>query len=112
MFPNEGSRKILDNADDFVTQGTHKVPDTGKPNTIYEKVDTNGNVTNRGFYDSDGRIFSRQDFAGKPYYDKTTGQYLIPHEHNYSYNIYGNYRNKIESTIPLPGGYNNIPTIY
>jgi hypothetical protein len=74
-----------------VTQGTSKGVESGaEPNSVYEQFDSKGNLMKRYFYDDQGRMISRQDFTGKPHYDKVTGQYLDKHQHNYSYDSYGN----------------------
>lgn len=79
-------------------------------NSIYEQLDSHGKVKSRAFYDENGRQFSRQDFEGKPHYIKEAHEKVNPHEHNYSYNKFGQPNG--ENTNPLPSGYTNLPSIW
>lgn len=72
------------------------------PNSIYEQLNRNGSVKSRAFYDS------RQDFYHK-HFIKSAGKTEMPHEHNYSYNKFGQPNG--ENTNPLPSGYTNLPSI-
>lgn len=79
------------------------------PNSIYEQLDSHGKVKSRASYDENGRQFSRQDFEGKPHYIKEAHEKVNPHEHNYSYNKFGQPNGK--NANPLPSGYTNLPSI-
>jgi hypothetical protein len=86
-----------------VTSGMGRHPRSGTPNSIYEQLDSGGNVRSRTFYDENGRPFTRQDF------DHTHGKIQGPHEQHRRFDASG--KPITPKTInPLPPGYDNLPT--
>ena len=90
-----------------INSGTSRPRDTSTPNSIYEQLNSDGTVKSRAFYDQNGNQISRQDFD-HPHFDKRTQQHYQPHEHNYSYNEFGQRNGKSDG--PIPGGYSNQST--
>ena len=72
-----------------VTQGKPRAPKTGTPGSVYEQVDNEGNVMSRTTYGNNGQPEHRDDYKGKPHYDKKTGKYLRQHRHSFKYNDKG-----------------------
>ena len=83
-----------------VTQGKSRAPKNGRPGSIYEQVDNNGNVTSRTEYGDNGKPEYRDDLSGRPHYDKNTDQYLDQHRHTYKYNDRGQPIGETVSSIP------------
>ena len=84
-------------------KGPGRVPKSGQPNSIYEQISPlTGKVMSRAFYDSAGKVFARQDFAGEAHFIKIIQEYVLPHEHQYEYNSQGQPSGKNVETV-LPG---------
>jgi hypothetical protein len=77
------------------------------PNSIYEQLNPDGTVKSRAFYDANGNQFSRQDYDQSHFIEELQ-EFYQPHEHNYKFNENGLPNGKYD--IPLPSGYNNLPT--
>ena len=91
-----------------VYSGHSKPWKVGKPNSIYEQLDDDGNVAKRAFYDQNGNQFIRQDFDHE-HFIKSEQAYVQPHEHHYIYNSENQRIGK--KVTPLTKGYDNKPTI-
>ncbi len=89
-------------AETTVEQGTKRAKKKSLPNSIYERVDDQGRVRSRTFYDENGHPFSRQDF------DHTHNR-IRPHEHNRRFDDQGRPITP-EETTPLSSGYDDSPT--
>jgi RHS repeat-associated protein len=100
------SAALVHNECTVINSGTSKAPNRSNPNSIYEQLNPDGSVRIRAFYDNTGNRFSRQDF-NHAHFNKSTQQYIQPHEHNYSYNDNGQRNGRSDG--PVPPGYNNIP---
>lgn len=101
--------EVIEVVDDLtpINRGVSRPPKTTTLNSIYEQLNPDGTVESRAFYDSNGNQFSRQDFD-QSHYIKELQDYYQPHEHNYKFNDNGLPNGRYD--IPLPDGYNNIPT--
>ena len=87
-----------------VERGMSRAPKEGKPGTIYEQVDNNGNVMFRTVYGENGKPAYRDDITGRPHYHKSTGRYLDQHRHSYEYNEKG--QRVSETILPILKGGN------
>ena len=87
-------------SDQVNTKGVSRAPITGQPNSTYEQVDANGNVTSRTTYGSDGKQQSRDDY-NHTHFDKNTGQHLNPHRHLFEYNSSGQPVKPKNPVIPI-----------
>lgn len=106
---NEGAQKVPnqqqevkeeETSSETVTRGRSRAPETGEPGSIYEQIDNNGNVRSRTRYGENGRPEYRDDLAGRPHFDKKTGQYLDQHRHHFTYNENGQPTGETVTAIP------------
>lgn len=87
-----------------VRSGRGRAHQRGEPNSIYEQVGTDNKVRSRTFYDENGNSFARQDF------DHPHGG-MMPHEHSRTFDVQGRPITQ-KDTNPLPGGYDDNPTVF
>ncbi|MDF2474277.1 MAG: repeat-associated core domain protein, partial [Anaerocolumna sp.] len=85
---SKGADKSKGNGEPNVTQGKSRAPSTGEPGSTYEQVDNKGNVVSRTKYGPNRKPEYRQDYSHE-HYSKEEGEYLQPHQHNYTYNAKG-----------------------
>ncbi|BBB90445.1 hemagglutinin repeat-containing protein [Methylomusa anaerophila] len=81
-YDNYMFNKTYPPANDHTTSTDHKVPDEGTPNSSYDKVDGDGNVITRRYYDEFGRPLKDVDFTdhGNPKQHPK-----VPHEHDWDW---------------------------
>ena len=89
-----------DSETDNVTKGKSRAPEKGTPGSVYEQIDDKGNVMSKTKYGENGKPEYRDDLMGKPHYDKSTGQYLDQHRHEFKYNEKGQPIGEKVSPIP------------
>ena len=72
-----------------ISKGTSRASKTGKPGSFYWQADQHGNILSKTRYGKNGKPEYRDDLAGRPHYDKKSGQYLKRHRHIFKYNEKG-----------------------